>query len=1362
MNSYFQLIVNEIVSLGGDVIKFAGDALFAEWQADIHEAQTSRSLAECVAMAATCGARIVSSLSDFSAYGSVSSGNGYMTGSALAVLNVHCGLGAGTIIGIHVGDNEYRREYLIVGDPINQISDACGHAALGELVASREALDLLAQTCRLDDSVTKSQKERCALIAQDNTAKFDPLPGSTWREKSIEMVESRKWEDMSDSKLEEYQNVLSLYVHSVVVDNDRLITDYHRARKLQQRHSEEAELRSVYTMFVNISDICIVGDDSDEDQKKVEAINNIMNLTTRTLDRFCGHLRQFIFDDKGLVLIATFGLRGSTCPNMIADRALPATCLLHDSLRLELGIQSKIGATVGNAYCGVIGGITRHEYAVLGPSVNLAARLMASKLNPGILVDDNVRQNAGKTFAFVALSPVEAKGYADPVPIFEPLRNRERDWGSLQTAFVGREREISQLVSIAKDMVGNCLPTKVALVEASNGLGKTTMIVHAVERISENLRKRSKRVTVLRHVCKESQRNVPLNMFRSILVDLLDIEDELSNLPQGEECYSKSLSNLSNDPMGISSRATSSRVNISSSLNQLIAICEKVEAPPEFTQLIARHLLGVDVAPAVDGRVGLQKPKMPPLDVTLQGLVKLVELCTEQSDLVLLALDDVHYLDDMSSRVVEALLETKRTVLILCTSRPLPKRRTRFGFDLWGNLERSFAEKNRFISMELQRLNEYDIRSMIAKKFGFKEHDVSDSFVEDVFEHSAGEPPFANEILENAKRKNFVKLLPDSETYGLDDGQEPFATVTEMMVHRIDAFDSEVRNLLNVAAVMGDSFEMSDIRSVMHRMSGDVPAIETLLLHADRVQRLLDQLVEEGIIIEDVGETGRQKSVYQRKGTGEITGIRPAGFIEKRTYFFAHGVWRSAIMKMMLRIRQAVIHRYAALVLEQKFGLASTDYMQKMRVFAHWKASGDSTKAATLALAIGDSLEELGMSGDSVKIFDEALSMWEELDDEESEDDVAGFTPEALESIDALDLDFIIRLKCGIGRCAAKMDDPTLCVQSFSSALQILQICPGADELEDRSVVFPVFSGLFHCIRLGKIEQDEDFTYEQLLVKCFLHETRTHGHDIHFLRGLAMQGELCGKLGKYEQAFESHRELEKIYDPGKHSRMMCKTYGVDLAVQSFGRCAIWHLQNNNGMEALEKCRQVLHEFLPKMDPRNVHNTMELIYPVLWVLKDLGKAAEARDAFNEYVVQKFKLYYDEGTLISQPLFAPILMILDLASNLGTKEGQRLDEYRLWAMNPQNLSFGSASNTLMSHFGRAPNSISSEICLLLAEQTDDENERNILLRNGICACTELAIILQTPEFKSSFAYSQTESILEDLEVVAASVGLDVYLE
>jgi len=1345
INSYFQLIVNEIVCTGGDVIKFAGDALFAEWEvvAPIqNETGFSRSLPECVAIAATCGARIVASLSDFSVYGSISSGNGYSSGSALAVLNIHCGLGAGTIIGIHVGDNECRREYLILGDAIDQIAEASEHASLGQLVASREALDLLNQTCRLDPSVTESPDARCALIAHDNTSLFDPLPTSTWMEKGENIIEYSKWKEMNIKKLKEYQKLLSLYVHPVVVDNDRLITDSHRARKVQQRHSEEAQIRSVYTMFIGIPEISVVGDDSIDDQKKIETLNNIMNLTTRTLDRFNGHLRQFIFDDKGLVLIATFGLRGSTCPNMIADRALPATCVIYDALRLELGIQSRIGATLGNAYCGVIGGITRHEYAVLGASVNLAARLMSSKGNPGILVDDAVRQNADKAAAFTALPPVQAKSYADPVPIYEPLRNREQDWGIPQTVFVGREREISEIISIVQDMVSNRLPPKVTLVEASTGLGKTALIVHAVESIISTLRKENKRVTVLRHVCKESQKNVPLNIFRSILVDLLDVPDDAYS--GVEEVSENSFSNNLEGNFGASIGNSSSKRTISVSMNQLLAICEQVRAPPEFTQWIARHLLDVDLEPV--SREVPKNAKLPALDLTLRLLAQLFELCTSKSAFVLLALDDVHYLDEFSARVVESFLRTKGTMLIICTSRPLPRIRTQVGFDLWENLERAYEKENRFISIKLKRLNEYDIRSMIAKKLDLKEEQISDAFVEGVFENSAGEPPFANEILENAKRKNFVKFLPASRTYGFDDDQSPFATVKELMVTRIDAFDSEVRNLLDIAAVMGDSFEMSDVGAVVHRKSGDAYTSENWLLHILRVQRLLDQLVEEGILIENIGDNRLLKTVYKKAESGEVNGK-----VENREFFFTHSVWRSVVLKMMLRIRQAVIHRYIALVLEGKQQVSASDYIQKMKLFQHWKASSDTSKAATLALSIGESLEDLGMSEDGSRVFEEALSMWEEDDVEGAVEAVKGFTLEALESIDALDLDFIIRLKCGIGRCAAKMDDATLCVTAYCSALRILQICPSADDLADRSVVFPVFSGLFLCIRMGTIEQDSDLSYEQLLVRSFMHETRVRGDEIHYIRALAMQGELCAKMGRYDQAFEAHRELEQVYDPGRHSRKLCKIYVTDCAAASFSRSAIWHLQECYGMRAIETCQIVLSDIIPKMEPSNVYNTTRLIYPILWVMQDLGKAAEARVAFEEHVVEKFKLYHGEGitTVSNWPLYASILMVLDLASHRSEEKIEREDEYKAWAMNIKNLQFGSISNISMAHFGRAPDSISAEICLFLAERSMDKVERAALLQNGIDVITELAMcIMNTADLKSSYAYSKVESVLEDL--------------
>jgi hypothetical protein len=69
--------------------------------------------------------------------------------------------------------------------------------------------------------------------------------------------------------------------------------------------------------------------------------------------------------------------------------------------------------------------------------------------------------------------------------------------------------------------------------------------------------------------------------------------------------------------------------------------------------------------------------------------------------------------------------------------------------------------------------------------------------------------------------------------------------------------------------------------------------------------------------------------------------------------------------------------------------------------------------------------------------------------------------------------------------------------------------------------------------------------------------------------------------------------------------------------------------------------------------------------------------------------------------------------------------------------------------MAHFGRAPDSISAEICLFLAERSMDKVERAALLQNGIDVITELAMcIMNTADLKSSYAYFKVESVLEDL--------------
>ena len=70
----------------------------------------------------------------------------------------------------------------------------------------------------------------------------------------------------------------------------------------------------------------------------------------------------------------------------MAEKGLPATLALRRALLSSLDVDSRIGATLGRAYCGVVGALDRHEYAALGPSINLAARLASSQDNPGVSV----------------------------------------------------------------------------------------------------------------------------------------------------------------------------------------------------------------------------------------------------------------------------------------------------------------------------------------------------------------------------------------------------------------------------------------------------------------------------------------------------------------------------------------------------------------------------------------------------------------------------------------------------------------------------------------------------------------------------------------------------------------------------------------------------------------------------------------------------------------------------------------------------------------------------------------------------------------------------------------------------------------
>lgn len=192
----------------------------------------------------------------------------------------------------------------------------------------------------------------------------------------------------------------------------------------------------------------------------------------------------------------------------ISERALPACKIISVSLKRELGLGTKMGATFNKAYCGVVGGAKRHEYAVLGPSVNLSARLMTMNNNPGILVDDEIRR-ISKRINFIARSPIVAKGYPNPVPVFEPLSAKDRIWAKIDPRFTGRKKEIEKLQSLVMGMTDDVCQPKLFLVFGESGCGTSSFLVHALAATKELLAENRKTVKIIRNVSNDQDSLIP-------------------------------------------------------------------------------------------------------------------------------------------------------------------------------------------------------------------------------------------------------------------------------------------------------------------------------------------------------------------------------------------------------------------------------------------------------------------------------------------------------------------------------------------------------------------------------------------------------------------------------------------------------------------------------------------------------------------------------------------------------------------------------------------------------------------------------------------------------------------------------------
>ena len=341
INRYFTKMISIIMRRGGDVLRFAGDAILCAWST--HDSSTLHFAAHA---ACACALELLEACSNYS------------VPDAGTALSIHCGLGASLVNYFRVGSPD-RWEFVVAGGALLQVSAAEEEAMVNEAVCSPELWALVKGMCegasRGDDG--------CILLSRCLEDPGEPKGDALSAFFIFELVRALKARESQFLFYKErHWRPLSGYVHAT-------------ARRAIQADTlnllaEKRTIACVFSKVTGLDDALLDG------MGGLRKVQQCVQATQRVIGDHGGELRQFILDDKGAVLIWTFGLPKATFTDN-GRRALISALSVNSELRKQ-GLGTTMGVTMGEAFCGCVGAGSRCEYSVMGPSVNLAARLMCA------------------------------------------------------------------------------------------------------------------------------------------------------------------------------------------------------------------------------------------------------------------------------------------------------------------------------------------------------------------------------------------------------------------------------------------------------------------------------------------------------------------------------------------------------------------------------------------------------------------------------------------------------------------------------------------------------------------------------------------------------------------------------------------------------------------------------------------------------------------------------------------------------------------------------------------------------------------------------------------------------------------------
>jgi class 3 adenylate cyclase/tetratricopeptide (TPR) repeat protein len=528
--------------------------------------------------------------------------------------------------------------------------------------------------------------------------------------------------------------------------------------------SESGERRQVTALFADMVGFVSISDRLGE-EATFALIQQVYRLLIEAVKEEHGWVRDFIGDG----VMALFGaaevledapLHACRSALLIQERMANAAPMFEKTYGVRP--EMRIGLNSGPV---VIARILRDDVSMtaLGDTVNMASRLEAMAepgcvyLNEGTrrLVDGRVETS------FVGALPIKGKTQPQNIYRLEAIRpDASRFTRSIfhgLSAYVGRERELARLERALDESQGE---VRIVDVVAEPGMGKSRLLYEF------RRRSREKSIPSLQGGCTPDGRQTPFRPFIEAVRDLFQVgaaDDE-----------SESRRKLAN---GLADLGLDSPQNLALMLN-LIGV-KRMEGALE----------------GLDGvLIGLRTREV--LQHTLQAMCR-------RSPVVLL-IEDIHWIDGASEEVLGKLVGDAANAGLLIVHARRPEYRP------------SWLGRSGVTTLRLDPLPAAEIQRLIETRLGVDE--APESLVRLVTDKADGNALFAEEI---------VTFLVESTAVSVGGGEVKLraartqsilpASIQLLLTARVASLPPEVRQILQIASVIGRSFDPALLAAVVGR-----------------------------------------------------------------------------------------------------------------------------------------------------------------------------------------------------------------------------------------------------------------------------------------------------------------------------------------------------------------------------------------------------------------------------------------------------------------------------------------------------------------------------------------------------------------